>query len=188
MKTLFFGSAALAAVLASGVAVAQPAPATPTPPQHVAKTQTRADLQGHIAKMFARLDTNHDGVIVRQEVDAAQAQFADRMKQRAEQAGPKGDRSKAFDRIDSNDDGNISRQEFASAPRGPGKAKAGMRGGFAGRMFDMADINKDGRVTLPEVQQAALQHFDRADLNRDGTLTPEERRQARQQAPGQPRS
>ena len=52
-------------------------------------------------------------------------------------------------------------------------------------MFDMADSNKDGRVSLAEMQQQALAHFDRADLNHDGKLTPEERQQARQLLKGQ---
>jgi hypothetical protein len=81
------------------------------------------------------------------------------------------------------------RGAVANSPRGQHKGKrlAGMRGGFAARIFDMADGNKDGRVTLAEAQQAALQHFDRADGNRDGTLTPDERRQSRQQMRAQPR-
>jgi hypothetical protein len=45
-------------------------------------------------------------------------------------------------------------------------------------MFDAADTNKDGRLSLEEAQQAALRQFDAADLNRDGVLTPSERRQA----------
>jgi len=54
------------------------------------------------------------------------------------------------------------------------------RGGMATRMFDKSDSNKDGRVTLAEMQQAALAQFDRADLNHDGTITPQERQQERQ--------
>jgi hypothetical protein len=54
-------------------------------------------------------------------------------------------------------------------------------GGFGGHMFEMADANKDGRVSLQEAQAAALQHFDKADANRDGRITPEERRQMHQQ-------
>jgi streptogramin lyase len=53
-----------------------------------------------------------------------------------------------------------------------------MRGSAIVRLFDLADVNKDGRVSLEEAQQAALQHFDAADLNHDGVLTPDERRQA----------
>jgi hypothetical protein len=47
-------------------------------------------------------------------------------------------------------------------------------------MFDRSDADKDGRVSLAEMQQAALARFDRADLNHDGTITPDERQQARQ--------
>jgi Ca2+-binding EF-hand superfamily protein len=53
-----------------------------------------------------------------------------------------------------------------------------MRGSAILRMFDIADANKDGRVSLEEAQQAALRQFDAADLNHDGVLTPDERRQA----------
>ena len=51
--------------------------------------------------------------------------------------------------------------------------------GFGGRMFDLADANHDGRVTLPEATDAALRHFDTADVNRDGQLTPDERARCR---------
>ena len=87
--------------------------------------------------MFARLDTNKDGIVTRGEFDTAAAQMHARMEQ------------------------------------------AGMhRGGFAGHMFEAADINKDGRVSQAEMQQMALQHFDRADANHDGKLTPAERKQS----------
>jgi Ca2+-binding EF-hand superfamily protein len=53
-----------------------------------------------------------------------------------------------------------------------------MRGNAIARLFDQADINKDGKVSLDEAQNAALKQFDAADLNHDGVLTPDERRQA----------
>jgi len=56
----------------------------------------------------------------------------------------------------------------------------GMGMHFGGHLFDMADANKDGRVSLAEAQAAALAHFDKADLNHDGKITPEERQQAHQ--------
>jgi hypothetical protein len=59
-------------------------------------------------------------------------------------------------------------------------ANASMHRGFGGHLFEMADTNKDGRVSLAEAQALALQHFDQADVNHDGQLTPDERRQARQ--------
>jgi len=44
-----------------------------------------------------------------------------------------------------------------------------------GRMFESADANHDGKVSLQEMTNAALQHFDMADANHDGKLTPDER-------------
>jgi Ca2+-binding EF-hand superfamily protein len=113
-----------------------------------------------------------------------------------------GDRGAMFDRLDTNKDGNISRQEFTTAqpqmrqervivmrdgtrPGGAGAPGKGMRMhrmggmGFGGRMFEMADTNKDGRVSLAEAQTAALSHFDSADTNHDGKITPDERRNIR---------
>jgi hypothetical protein len=52
--------------------------------------------------------------------------------------------------------------------------------GFGGHMFERADANHDGRVSLAEAQALALAHFDRADLNHDGRITPDERGQAHQ--------
>jgi len=119
-----------------------------------------------------------------------------------------GDRNQIFDRLDANHDGSISRQEFTSAQpqvrqervmiirNGPDGASpapgepggmdgmrmrmqgGGMGRGFEGRLFDIADANHDGRLTLQEAEAAALAHFDKADLNHDGKITPEERAQA----------
>jgi hypothetical protein len=88
-----------------------------------------------------------------------------------------------FARADTNKDNVLTRPEFDAMGQ---QLKARMehasvaRGGMAARMFDQADVNKDGRVTLAEMQQVALARFDRMDLNRDGTVTPDERQQARQ--------
>lgn len=123
-------------------------------------------------------------------------------KRLAERGIHMGDRGAMFDRLDTNKDGNISRQEFTTAqpqmrqervivmrdgagPGAPGAPGMKMRmhrmggAGFGGRMFEMADANKDGRVSLAEAQTAALAHFDRADTNRDGRITPDERRNVR---------
>ena len=56
----------------------------------------------------------------------------------------------------------------------------GMRRGFTARLLAMADASKDGKVSLQQVEAAALAHFDRMDLNHDGKITPDERRQARE--------
>ena len=54
-----------------------------------------------------------------------------------------------------------------------------MRGSAIVRLFDDADLNKDGRLSLAEAQAAALKQFDAADANHDGVLSSAERRQAR---------
>lgn len=124
------------------------------------------------------------------------------------------DRAAMFDKLDTNHDGVISKQEFMAArpemherrmfvmgeggaPGAPGQAGmhrmmgmhmhgAAMHMG-GGHLFEMADTNHDGRVSLQEAEAAALAHFDRADLNHDGKITPDERRQAHQLMRGEHR-
>ncbi len=168
------------------------------------RVQTRDDVVRHVRELFARLDGNRDGFISRDEADSGsqamgggdrRKDFAERLAQRD---GPMPDRGAAFERLDTNRDGMISRQEFMSAqPRierrtivmreapgggadGPAKMHMKGMGGLHGRLFDMADSNRDGRVSLQEATSAALRHFDMADANHDGQLTPDERMQMHQ--------
>jgi Ca2+-binding EF-hand superfamily protein len=190
MKTILIGAAALALV---APAVAQVAPVQQQRPLRGQQAQTRADVQAKVAERFARLDSNRDGFITRAEADAARQQLRTRF---AARSGER--RERAFERLDTNRDGAISRAEWDSraAQRqqrlarrdrdGDGRpdVRGGRRGlgmmGLGGRMFEMADANRDGRVSLAEAQTAALRHFDMMDSNRDGRLTPEERMQMRQ--------
>jgi hypothetical protein len=254
MKTLLIGGAMAALAMATTIAAAQPAPPAPpgvapgtapvpmTPPvppamhreMHIQfnsdHPMTRAEVAEHVTKLFARLDTNHDGFITKDEVEAvhakmeaammkvgdAQKRVGDVEKRMAERGVFIGDRGAMFDRLDTNHDGNISRQEFmAGKPemreervmvmRGPdgtpgamppmdgrkmefrfedggpmhhmGGMHMGMDGGFGMHLFEMADTNHDGRVSLAEAQAAALAHFDKADINHDGTISPDEHEQ-----------
>ena len=191
MKRLIFASAA-AALLGATAALAQPAQPAPQR-QFAAKVQTRADVQNRVARMFARLDANRDGFVTEAEVSALRAQRVEKRGARNAGAGnataQRMDRGGAFERIDANRDGQISRQEWdarrqQTAMRARGIGGRHMRGagfGLGARMFGMADLDKDSRVSLAEAQQTALQHFDRLDLNRDGQLAPQERQQAWQQ-------
>lgn len=117
--------------------------------------------------------------------------------------GPMGDPNALFAKLDTNKDGMLSRDEFAKGremrierriemkgDRAPGTPRERMgermgqmmkmhhgMGGMGmmhGQMFDMADANKDGRVTLAEAQGAAARHFAMADTNRDGKVTRDE--------------
>lgn len=203
MSKLLIGGAAL---LASAAAIAQVAPVAGQAPQAKAeRVHTRAEVQAKVAEHFAKLDTNRDGAVTKAEADSAKAalrgQWAERRKDRREDR-----REHAFERLDSNRDNAISRAEWDAhaaqrdqriASRdhdGDGRPnhRGGGRGmhmaGSNGHMFEMADANKDGRVTLQEAQAAALRHFDMADANRDGQITPDERRQARERVRAQHRS
>jgi Ca2+-binding EF-hand superfamily protein len=182
-----------AALLTSATAIAQVAPVpAPAPQTKAAKVHTRAEVQAKVAEHFARLDTNRDGSVTKVEADAARtalrAKFVERRADRREQA---------FDRLDGNRDGAISRAEWDAhaaqrqqrfaAHDGDGDGRRDGRGShgggmhsLGGHMFELADANKDGRVTLQEAQAAALRHFDMADANRDGQITPDERRQVRE--------
>lgn len=193
------GSAALGAQVPPPPGVAQgtervaPMPA-PSPMQmHMRmmadKPMTRDDVVRHVRTMFAKLDANRDGFVTRDELQSMHEHMMGAM-----HAGF--DRGAAFDRLDTNHDGMVSRQEFMAAQplmrerrmiaMRQGETGTHMGGmGMAGHLFEMADLNHDGRVSLAEAQQAALQHFDRMDLNHDGVLTPDERRQAHQMMRGQ---
>jgi hypothetical protein len=234
MNKLLVGGAAAALVLAVGPAAAQPAP--PTPPGVASGTapmtmpmprapharmmvmsnraMTRDEVASHVAKMFARLDANHDGFITKSEVEAMHQDMMamhGNLEKHRDRAMAMPSRAASFDRLDTNHDGSLSRQEYLAARpqireqrlivmrdgdapggaampgmeqmkirmRGMGMMGAGMHG-MGGHLFDMADANHDGRVSLAEAQAAALAHFDRADTNRDGRITPDERRQLRQ--------
>jgi hypothetical protein len=172
------------------------------------RVMTRSEVTEHIRKLFAKLDTNRDGFITKPELDAVHTKMmgmhGDIEKQLGEHGIVKGNRGAMFDRLDANHDGSISRQEFVSAqpqiqeqrvmimrngpdgaPGAPGEPGMkmrmhgmGMGMGMGGHLFEMADANHDGRVSMAEAEAAALQHFDRADVNHDGKITPDERGQA----------
>jgi Ca2+-binding EF-hand superfamily protein len=211
----------LFAALFTSVAIAQTTPTTASLPKapHARRSyfnsdQPRSDVAAHVAKMFAKLDLNHDGFITADELAASKAKFEDQMSKRA----PKRI-EKAFDRLDTNRDGQITRAEIDAAQASKksstskhrvaspalfvhadadkdgivtraeyaaavasGKIKqrhANMRGNAIAKMFEIADVKKEGRLSLDEAQKVALEQFDAADLNHDGVLTPDERRQAR---------
>jgi hypothetical protein len=98
----------------------------------------------------AKIDTNGDGVIDRNEA-AAHPKMAEH-----------------FDRLDANKDGRITAEE---RPKHGGKA-----GGQRGERMAQLDTNQDGRFSRDELagKQRALQNFAAIDANSDGFLTREE--------------
>jgi Skp family chaperone for outer membrane proteins len=189
MRKLLIGGAALVVSVAACAQVAPaPTPKAPRAP-FAQKVQTRAEVQAKVAEHFARMDTNRDGFVTKAEADAASEALHAKW---AERRDERGDRT--FEKLDTNKDGAVSRGEWDArqaqreqriadrGDRGPMKSgfHHGGMGGFGGHMFDMADANHDGRVSLQEAQAAALQHFDMVDANHDGQITPEERMQMHQ--------
>ena len=218
MKMILFGAVALAAAVP---AIAQMQPATPAPramppmAPMAEKSQTRDQVVTKVREHFVKMDTNRDGFVGTDEMQAMRGQHMQKMGEMgghqgdrmATRDGAMGDPNKMFDRLDTNRDGMISRDEFAKGhqmrierkmvmkgtPGAPGMDSehggmmkmhhiGGKMGGgmMGGGMMKMADLNKDGRVSLQEATTSALQHFDMADTNRDGRITPDERRSMHQ--------
>jgi Ca2+-binding EF-hand superfamily protein len=192
MNKVLLAAAALVATPLIAQTMPMPAPSAPhmmmggEMRDHV---QLRTEVAAHVQKMFAMLDTNHDGVLDQTELAAKGGKWGgkgDRDGAAHEGRMPM-DRNAMFDKIDSNKDGSISRDEFARHHEGMGAmgehhGMGGHRGGgMMSRMFGMADANHDGKVTLAEATAMAFQHFDRIDTNHDGKVTPEERQAAHAQ-------
>ena len=209
MNRILIGAAALAVAVPAMAQVQTPvAPMAP----RMEATQTRDQVVAKVRDHFAKMDTNRDGFVAGDEMQAMRGQHQGMKRQMGERRGRGGDRmamanpGAAFDRLDANRDGMISRDEFGKAreirserrvvrngtPGAPGAAMDGehrgmrkmhrMGGGrMGGGMMRMADLDRDGRVSLQEATTSALQRFDRVDANRDGRITPDERRQNREQ-------
>jgi Ca2+-binding EF-hand superfamily protein len=113
------------------------------------------------AALFDRLDANRDGSISRAEFDAR------RPAARGEREGQR--------------EAGADRRAHRFAQRADRRAHRGaLMARFGARAFAAMDADHDGRVSRAEASARALAMFDRADANRDGTVTIEERRAARE--------
>jgi Ca2+-binding EF-hand superfamily protein len=135
--------------------------------------------------MFDRLDTNKDGMISRQEYMSAKPDIREQhvfvMRDggglQEVRTGHAPGTPEGPTRVTILQDGS-GPVEVSSRPGEPGvKVMRMHRMAMHGRMFDDADANHDGRVSLDEMTAMALQHFDSADANHDGKLSPDERMQ-----------
>lgn len=150
----------------------------------------------NIEQMFENLDTNKDGQLTKEEIQAAgQARFkamdtdgdgflsADELtaaaeKRAAERQAKRGDRTaKMLEKLDADNDGKLSFEEMDAGKGkgrgmghgegygkrhgkgegmgdGKGRGKGRDGGDRTMRMFDHADANDDGVLTLEEVQDA----------------------------------
>lgn len=137
----------------------------------------RSEVEAKVKEFFGKFDTDKDGSVTRAEAQAGREMMRDKML------------AHHFDKMDTDRNGNISRDEFVAGHQKPDsgvadkehKMHAGMRhnmghGSNAMHMFDRADGNKDGKVTLSEASAAALKHFDEVDTNHDKQVMADERR------------
>lgn len=149
------------AVLAlSGTAIAQTAPAAPAKVRAPMADMTRAQAQTRAETAFARMDANQDGTVDQADRQARHAQM--------------------FDRMDTDRNGSISRAEF-DAMHSKRAAGMGKRMGERRAMMGAAR----GPMTRQAFVDRAMTMFDRADANRDGTVTVTERKAAREALRGQ---
>lgn len=148
------------AFVTASIAGAQAANQTP-------RSVSRADFAKNIDTRFAATDGNHDGVITKDELAAAEA----RALQRA--GAVQQSRLEAeFKKLDTNHDNRLSLDEFkAAAPA--------RKAGTGDRLLARFDTNKDGKVTIAEYRAPQLANFDKADTDRNGTLTAQEAQAAR---------
>ena len=86
-----------------------------------------------------------------------------------------------FAAMDANGDGVVTRAEFdrfrAHQPPAPPSGVDAIAH-IGGHWFERADAKGDGRVTLDEALARPLQLFDLADVNRDGVVSIKERQVA----------
>lgn len=112
-------------------------------------------------KIFARLDANEDGTILKDEI--------------------KNERFlKRFDKIDTDSDGAITLEELKISMENQ-KGKKGNKKGknqeklTAELLFAKLDINNDGRIEKDELKdERMIQRFEKTDMNADGTISLEE--------------
>jgi Ca2+-binding EF-hand superfamily protein len=114
-------------------------------------------------EMFKRLDTNHDGVLTKDELQAKGAQRV----------------AQSFDKLDRDKDGMITQDEMKEART---TRMAAMKE-HAEERFKTADKNGDGSLSKEEATASMprlAQRFDSLDQNKDGQLSSDELRAAGQ--------
>lgn len=136
-------------------------------------------MEERVKEHFAMMDANKDGAVTMDEIKTqGQAMRTQHLDEK-------------FKMMDANGDGSISKAEFLAAhsamregarKKGSGHVmmdsagkQSAMRMKMGEKMFERADANKDGKVTLAEAIAAARAHFKAMDADKNGTVTAGER-------------
>src|SRR5205085_9923791 len=155
MKSPLFASAATLMVLASP-ALGQAAGNAPKP-------VSKADYVKAIDSRFGAIDSNHDGIITKAELGAAEQKVGQQLTTARNQK-----MREEFNKLDTNKDGKLSFDEFmAAAP--PVRAAQ-----TPDQIIQMYDKNKDGKVSADEFRAPELVKFEKVDTNHDGIASLEE--------------
>lgn len=171
------GASAVAAVALVSVAIAQPPGRGPGAAgfallQHDANGDgrlTRAEFDAAQKARFERVDANKDGTATPAEFKASREAQAGAIRAAAE--------SERFDEFDTDRNGQLSRAEFSSRPAlsgrdGHQRHDGGRRGGHNGPgPGKRADTKADGTLTLGEFSARGAEVFTKADANKDGVVT-----------------
>jgi Ca2+-binding EF-hand superfamily protein len=159
---------------------------------------TRAEFDAGRATGFARLDSDNNGQLTREEMRA------ERGEHRGRRGGHRGGGMHQLASADANNDGNITREEFLARPiemfdrldeNNDGMISASerpQRGEQAGRSERGADwpdrpnpdTNDDGTFSRAEYTAMGAGMFERLDANDDGRVTREEARAGRRHRGG----
>ena len=166
-----------AALACGGIAFAQTEP-QPGPRHAPMADMTRAEAQARAETMFDKMDVNHDGVINQADREAKMAERFDKIDTNHDGTISRAEFMAAHQHMGGH---GADRAVGGEGRKGPGKR---MHGGGHDRMggmmlLRMADPGHTGTVTKQAFVNAALAMFDKADLNHDGTVTVAERKAAR---------
>ena len=198
-KTLLIVGAAIVAIAVPAIAMHSHGGGDNMP--MMMPDMTRAQMEAKVKEMFAEADANKDGALT---MDEAKAQMAERHTDRVEEHFKAMDSNKdgsiSHDEFVAGHkamDGKMAMGDHGDMPPPPpmppavnGAAppppppppmrmhgdmdmKMGMKMGE--HLFEKADANNDGKVTLAEALKAANARFDAMDANKDGTVTAGER-------------
>lgn len=127
------------------------------------KAISRTEYMKEVDASFARIDTNHDGVISPAEMAAEQQRELQQAKAAVEQQM----RAK-FNQLDTNHDGQLSFQEFmAAAP--PLRTNESPE-----QVMKALDTNHDGKISAEEFRAPRIAKFNQLDTNHDGVISPAE--------------